>query len=141
LKIEANQLNTRIFNRTSLSSTNGGGDIVMPDFFLTSSVLSQTDYGDCLNKFKSRMGLSGLQDLYVLVNVTMSPWATTDAQSILNDMVADFQKIAEEEVQVRNYIPMLRIPQDLLALRSLSTVIPLRHKSTTLLCKAQMLCT
>ncbi|CAG5158148.1 uncharacterized protein ALTATR162_LOCUS5007 [Alternaria atra] len=98
--IEANQLNTRIFNKTSLSSTNGGGEIDMPEFFLTSSVLSQADYGACLDKFKSRMGLSGPQDLYVLVNVTMSPWATTGAQSILNDMVGDFKTIAEKETSI-----------------------------------------
>lgn len=72
----------------------------MPEFFLTSTVLSQGDYGPCLDRFKSRMGLSGPQDLYVLVNVTMSPWATTQAQKIMNDMVASFKKIAEEEVQV-----------------------------------------
>lgn len=72
----------------------------MPDFFLTSSVLSQTDYGKCLTTFKTRLGLAGDQDLYVLVNVTMSPWATTDSQAILNDMVAKFQAIALKEAQV-----------------------------------------
>jgi hypothetical protein len=75
----------------------------MPEFLLTSTVLSQDDYGLCLDKFKSRMGLLGPQDLYVLVNVTMSPWATTDAQGIMNDMVADFKRIAEEEVQVSSF--------------------------------------
>ncbi|KAH9047668.1 pyridoxal phosphate-dependent transferase [Lactarius hengduanensis] len=42
---------------------------------IMSSKLSQEGYGKCLTKFKRRIGLSGQEDLFVLVNVSMSPFA------------------------------------------------------------------
>lgn len=74
--IEANNLGKRIFNR--LSITNTGVDINTKPLILTSTQLSQTSYGTCLSTLKNRLGLKGDQDLYVLVNVVMSPWPTAD---------------------------------------------------------------
>lgn len=39
----------------------------------TSSVFEQSAYKGCLDNFKRRLGLKGEQDLFVLVNVTISP--------------------------------------------------------------------
>ena|ERR1700760_641698 len=86
-----------IYNYTSVSFATQS--VANTKFFLTSSVLGQEEYGECLTTFKQRLGLIGDQDLYVLVNVTMSPWPTT--AGFLNEMVRDFRTIAEQQVQVR----------------------------------------
>jgi hypothetical protein len=66
---------------------------------IMSSMLSQKEYGACLTKFKERLGLSGQEDLYVLVNVSMSPFiAPTNFEQVLADTL---RKAAEEEVEVR----------------------------------------
>ncbi|CAG8544963.1 22226_t:CDS:2 [Gigaspora margarita] len=71
---EANYLNQRLFEKFSLTSyrkTNKSKPLI-----LTSTMLRQSAYGNCLTNFKNRLGLKGDQDLYVLINVVMSPWPT-----------------------------------------------------------------
>ena len=65
---------------------------------LTSTTLAQSAYKGCLTNFKDRLGLKGDQDLFVLINVTMTPWPT--ANGFLQTIVRDFRKIADEEVKV-----------------------------------------
>ncbi|KAH9003900.1 pyridoxal phosphate-dependent transferase [Lactarius hatsudake] len=91
---EANHLNARIYDRLSFKSMsekpNDQKVIIM------SSILSQEDYGTCLTKFKQRIGLSGQEDLFVLVNVSMSPFAVNFAPVL----AGAFREVAEEEVKI-----------------------------------------
>lgn len=73
-------------------------DVSKRPLFLTSTLLEQSKYGECLTNFKKRLGLVGDQDVTVLINVTMSPWPT--ASSFLNEVAEDFRKIAKEELEV-----------------------------------------
>ncbi|KAI9459853.1 PLP-dependent transferase [Lactarius psammicola] len=103
---EANYLNARIYNRLSFKSMSEKlGD---QRVIIMSSILSQEEYGTCLTKFKQRIGLSGQEDLFVLVNVSMSPFAA-DFTHVLADA---FRRAAEEEVKIsveRNrFIPARR---------------------------------
>ncbi|KAF8427943.1 pyridoxal phosphate-dependent transferase [Tirmania nivea] len=93
--IEANYLNNRIFNRLSVSSTKD--KVADRPIIITSTTLSQGSYGACLTKFKERLGLKGDQDLYVLINVTMSPWPTTS--NFLRNMAGDFMDVAGKLVK------------------------------------------
>lgn len=94
---EANYLNARIYDRLSLKSMSE--KLEDTKVIIMSSMLSQKEYGACLTKFKERLGLSGQEDLYVLVNVSMSPFiAPTNFEQVLADT---FRKVAEEEVEVR----------------------------------------
>ncbi|KAF8271959.1 pyridoxal phosphate-dependent transferase [Lactarius quietus] len=91
---EANDLNARIYNRLSFKSMSEklGDQKVM----IMSSVLSQEAYGTCLTKFKRRIGLDGQEDLFVLVNVSMSPFAAN-----FTHVLADaFREAAEDEVKI-----------------------------------------
>ncbi len=50
-------------------------------------------------KFKERLSLSGQEDLFVLVNVSMSPFTSpSNFEQVLADA---FCEVAEEEVEVR----------------------------------------
>ena len=94
---EANYLNARIYDRLSLKSMME--KLENTKVIIMSSMLSQKEYGACLTKFKERLGLSGQEDLYVLVNVSMSPFISP---SNFDQVLADeFRKVAEEEVEVR----------------------------------------
>jgi|SRR6266850_1261240 len=94
---EANYLNARIYDRLSLKSMTE--KLENTKVIIMSSMLSQKEYGACLTKFKERLGLSGQEDLYVLVNVSMSPFVSP---SNFDQVLADeFRKVAEEEVEVR----------------------------------------
>ncbi|KAF8466153.1 pyridoxal phosphate-dependent transferase [Kalaharituber pfeilii] len=92
---EANYLNHRIFTRCSALLP--GDKIEKRQLFLTSSTWEQEAYGKCADNFKRRLGLKGCQDLYVLVNVTMSPWPT--ANGFLGQIANNFKQIAEEECE------------------------------------------
>ncbi|KAK6531098.1 hypothetical protein TWF281_007923 [Arthrobotrys megalospora] len=94
--VEANIMNTRIFNRVSVARY--GEDIGKRELFLTSSQFAQKDYGECLDTYKKRIGLEGPDDLYSLVNVTMSPWPT-DGNFLRKVVVAGFKKIVQEEAE------------------------------------------
>ncbi|KAI0060318.1 pyridoxal-dependent decarboxylase domain protein [Artomyces pyxidatus] len=93
---EANYLNARIYEKLSFhklsDSLNDRKVIVM------STVFSQKEYGACLMNFKERLGLSGDGNLVVLVNVSMSPFASPiNFEKVLADA---FRETAEEEVKV-----------------------------------------
>jgi hypothetical protein len=93
---EANYLNARIYDRLSLKSMTE--KLEDKKAIIMSSVLSQKEYGACLTKFKNRLGLRGKEDLYVLVNVSMSPFiSSSNFEQVLEDV---FRKVAEEEVEV-----------------------------------------
>jgi hypothetical protein len=93
---EANYLNARIYNRLSLKSVTE--KLEDKKVIIMSSVLSQREYGACVTKFKDRLGLQGPEDLYVLVNVSMSPFTS---HSNFDKVLADaFRGVAEEEVEV-----------------------------------------
>ncbi|PHH66022.1 hypothetical protein CDD81_547 [Ophiocordyceps australis] len=96
---EANYLNSRIFKRLSVTSTKD--DVEHTPFFLTDTKLDERTYGKCLENFKRRLHLiqpygpaSG--NLQCLINVTMSPWPTTN--EFMKGLVDDFETVAKEEV-------------------------------------------
>jgi hypothetical protein len=93
---EANHLNARIYDRLSFKSMSE--TLKKKEMIIMSSVLSQREYGACLTKFKERLGLNGQEDLYVLVNVSMSPFTSpSNFEQVLADA---FRKVAEEEAEV-----------------------------------------
>jgi len=93
---EANYLNARIYDRLSLKSMTE--KLEDKKVIIMSGVLLQREYGACLTKFKERLGLQGPEDLYVLVNVSMSPFTS---HSNFDKVLADaFREVAEEEVEV-----------------------------------------
>src|SRR4051794_21882860 len=94
-KVEANYLNAQIYQQLSVSDDIK--DISKVPLLLTSTSLAQSQYQDCLTNFKNRLGLKGDQDLYVLINVTMSPWPTTG--NFLGTLADKFKVAAEEQMQ------------------------------------------
>ena len=94
--LEANHLNARIYDRLSFKSMSEKLDD--QKVIIMSSILSQEEYGTCLTTFKRRLGLSGQEDLFVLVNVTMSPFAANFAHTLADA----FREAAEEQVKVRS---------------------------------------
>lgn len=97
--VEANNLGKRIFQRLSISKVSD--NVLDKPLVLTSTQFKQSKYGQCLTNFKERLGLSGPQDLYVLVNVVMSPFPT---QSNFTRQIADsLQKVIQEEVLTSRY--------------------------------------
>ncbi|GBB93074.1 hypothetical protein RclHR1_02100023 [Rhizophagus clarus] len=93
---EANYLNRRLYEEFSLTSskdTNKNKFLI-----LTSTQLKQENYGDCLKNFKNRLGLKGNQDLYVLINVVMSPWATEF--ELLNELTEKFKSKLQDFVKL-----------------------------------------
>ncbi|KAL0958857.1 hypothetical protein HGRIS_014175 [Hohenbuehelia grisea] len=92
---EANYLNQRIFER--LSVTSSGEDPLSVPFYLTSTVFAQKDYDVCATRFKQRLQLEGDQDLFVLRNVVMSPFATEG--NFVAKLAKTFQQVLEEEVK------------------------------------------
>lgn len=93
---EANNLNRRIVNRLSISSPNKLPAEV--PFFLTSTEFLQHEYGDCATNFKKRLGLKGDTNLFVLRNVTMSPFPTE--KNFIAKLAKIFEDVAKEEVAV-----------------------------------------
>ena len=97
--VEANNLGKRIFERLSISKVTD--NVLDKPLVLTSTQLKQSKYGKSLTNFKERLGLSGPQDLYVLVNVVMSPFPT---QSNFTRQIANsLQKVIQEEVLTSQY--------------------------------------
>lgn len=93
--MEANYLNARIFQELSVSDAEK--NISTIPLIITSTSLAQSQYQDCLTHFKNRLGLKGNQDLYVLINVTMSPWPTTG--DFLGTLADKFREVAENQMQ------------------------------------------
>ncbi|KAF8824088.1 hypothetical protein HHX47_DHR9000097 [Lentinula edodes] len=96
--VEANYLNKRIFDALSITDANTDKK---PPLILTSTVLAQKSYGECLLKFKDRLGLKGSQDLYTLVNVVMSPWPT--ASGLTAEIAQSLQETIVKEREVSVY--------------------------------------
>ena len=93
---EANHLNARIYDRLSFKSMTE--KLEDRKVIIMSSILSQREYGACLTKFKERLGLSGSEDLFVLVNVSLSPFTSpSNFERVLADA---FREVAEEEAEV-----------------------------------------
>lgn len=59
--------------------------------------MSQASYGPSLTQFKRRLGLKGDGDLYVLINVTMSPWPS--AYNFVQHLAEKFKEHAEEAMR------------------------------------------
>ncbi|KZS98838.1 hypothetical protein SISNIDRAFT_403791, partial [Sistotremastrum niveocremeum HHB9708] len=97
--MEANALNARILKRLSIVDPKTTRNTV--PLILMSTVLSQAAYQDSLDVYKARLGLRGQQDLYVLVNTNMSPFATEFG--ILKEIMKALTSIIEEEVDVALY--------------------------------------
>lgn len=101
--VEANYLNTRIFNRLSITEVED--NINDKPLILTSTVLLQSLYQDCLTDFKDRLQLSDsqtlYQDLYTLVNVVMSPFPTID--NLTSKICDDLKQVIREERVVSVY--------------------------------------
>ncbi|KAF5380319.1 hypothetical protein D9757_007949 [Collybiopsis confluens] len=95
--VEANYLNKRIFEALSITKLNQ----VKPKLIITSTVLSQENYGECLDTFKRRLGLEGTQDLYTLVNVVMSPWPT--AVAMTDEVLGILKEVIEQECRLSVY--------------------------------------
>ncbi|RHZ77170.1 hypothetical protein Glove_184g147 [Diversispora epigaea] len=93
---EANYLNRRLFEKFSITSFKGTNEDV--PLILTSSQLNQKNYQGCLTNFKDRLGLKGDQDLYVLINVVMSPWVTEF--DFLSELTKKFKETLQELVKV-----------------------------------------
>lgn len=93
--VEVNHLNKAIFNRLSITTVQD--NLNDKPLILTSTVLSQVAYAECLDSFKQRLGLSGGEDLYTLINVVMSPFPTIDG--ITTKICDDLKKVIEDETK------------------------------------------
>lgn len=111
---EANWLNRQLFKRFSVTAPNEDPREI--PFYLTSTVFTQDDYGECATEFKRRLGLVGKQDLFVLRNVVMSPFSTT--HDFVNQMADVFREELEEQVKVCTH------NSSLLFYRSLTIISP-----------------
>ncbi|KAI0304298.1 pyridoxal phosphate-dependent transferase [Multifurca ochricompacta] len=104
----ANYLNARIYDK--LSFKNMDERLEKKKVIIMSTVLSQKEYGACLTKFKKRLGLVGQEDLYILVNVSMSPF--TSSSNFEQVLANAFREVAEKETEIsvaRNRsVPALR---------------------------------
>ncbi|TFK69899.1 PLP-dependent transferase [Pluteus cervinus] len=97
--VEANDLNTRIFERLSIKKESD--DINKRPLIITSTQLSQSAYGSCLTTFKKRLGLVGNQDLYTLINVVSSPFPT---EGNFSRTIADaLETVIKEEVEISQF--------------------------------------
>ncbi|KAL1744697.1 pyridoxal phosphate-dependent transferase [Schizophyllum fasciatum] len=95
---EANYLNSRIFDRLSLTGVGERPqDIQM---FLSATTFGREDYAECADEFKRRLGLEteSEQDLFVLRNVVMSPFQA--AGDFVQNLAGIFQATLEDEVKV-----------------------------------------
>jgi len=93
--VEANYLNTRIYER--LSVTRIEDNIYDKPLFIMSTKMEQEVYGVCAQNFKARLGLKGDQDLDILVNCVMSPFPT--ATNFTKGVADDFKRVAAEEIK------------------------------------------
>ena len=93
---EANYLNERIFEELSVSSQQT--DLTTLPLVLTSTRLVQSKYGRCLTNFKTRMGLEGDQDLFVLLNVTTSPIPTPN--NVFEEITSALRHTIKDKCQI-----------------------------------------
>jgi hypothetical protein len=94
---DANYLNNRIFDR--LSVTHVWEPPREVPLYLSSTIFSQQDYGECVRNYQRRMGLEteSRQDLFVLRNVVMSPFQ--GVSDYPRRMAEIFEGVLREEVQ------------------------------------------
>jgi hypothetical protein len=97
--VEVNNLGKRIFERLSISKVSDS--VPSKPLILTSTQFTQDSYKTCLTNFKTRLGLVGEQDLYVLVNVVMSPFPTEG--NFTREIADSLQEIIQEEVETSRY--------------------------------------
>ena len=64
------------------------------DIWVMSTSLSQANWGEALTNFKTRLGLQGDEDLFILVNVCMSPFPTE--ANFIQILANAFQTIADD---------------------------------------------
>ncbi|KAG9121292.1 hypothetical protein FRC07_002791 [Ceratobasidium sp. 392] len=93
--VEANYLNTRIYER--LSVTRIEDNIYDKSLFIMSTKMEQKVYGACAHNLKRRLGLKGDQDLDILVNCVMSPFPT--ATNFTKGVADEFKRVAKEEIK------------------------------------------
>ncbi|PSS02377.1 pyridoxal phosphate-dependent transferase [Coniella lustricola] len=94
---EANYFMRRIVDHLSVSSPDD--DPTTIPLYLTSTVFTPEEYGDCLSKFKQRLGLQdGPEELFVLRNVVMSPFPTE--RDFVAHLAGIFREHAEKAVKV-----------------------------------------
>ncbi|TFK45661.1 pyridoxal-dependent decarboxylase domain protein [Heliocybe sulcata] len=89
---EANYLNRRLYEKFSILKPSD--NMHERDLIIMATSLSQDSYGACLKHWKTRLGLQGEEDLYVLANVCMSPFPT--AGNFINELAESFQEAAQE---------------------------------------------
>ncbi|KZT57261.1 pyridoxal-dependent decarboxylase domain protein [Calocera cornea HHB12733] len=92
----ANNLNWRIFQR--LSVTDFQEDPTTIPFYVTATKLAQEEYKVCATNFKKRLGLEGDQDIFVLRNVVMSPFGSTD--NFVAKLAEIFKEVLSSEIEV-----------------------------------------
>ncbi|CCO32116.1 L-2,4-diaminobutyrate decarboxylase Short=DABA decarboxylase [Rhizoctonia solani AG-1 IB] len=93
--VESNYLNTRIYER--LSVTKIEDNIFDKPLFIMSTSMEQKVYDVCCNNLKRRLGVVGDQDLEILVNCVMSPFPTVS--NFTKSVADDFKTIAHEEIE------------------------------------------
>ncbi|KAH9946461.1 pyridoxal-dependent decarboxylase domain protein [Amylocystis lapponica] len=91
---EANYLNKRILNTLSVMQVSD--NIQNKPLIIMATSLAQNEYGDCLTRFKERMGLDpdNGEDLYTLCNVYMSPFATV--HNFISELASAFKDVAQD---------------------------------------------
>ena len=97
---EANYFNQRVIERLSVDSPED--DPTKIPLFLTSTTFMIHEYGECAQHFKKRLRLyEDQENLVVMRNVVMSPWPTDG--NFIACLVAEFKKVLNEEVQVKEF--------------------------------------
>lgn len=95
---EANYLNRRVFDRLSVTDLTQDPD--KTPMFISSTIMRSEDYGECMRKFKERVGLeteSGV-DLYVLRHAVMSPFQ--NGAGFASRLADTFKEVLEECLKV-----------------------------------------
>lgn len=96
---EANYFNQRVITWLSVDSPED--DPTKIPLFLTSTTFMVSEYGECVQHFKKRLGLcQDQEDLVVMRNVVMSPWPTDG--NFIARLIVEFKKVLDEEVQVHD---------------------------------------
>ncbi|KAF8813146.1 PLP-dependent transferase [Phlegmacium glaucopus] len=99
--VEANNLGERIFEKLSVSSVSDR--IQDRPLILTSTRFSKKGYGKCLESLKERLGLNlkDERDLYVLVNVVMSPFPTDF--NFTQTIATSLESVIKQEVDISKF--------------------------------------
>ncbi|PVF93464.1 PLP-dependent transferase [Serendipita vermifera] len=94
--VECNYLNRALYNKLSIRTP--GDDLHKRPLILYSTTFQQKTYGECLTRFKTRLGLdeNDDEDLVALSNTSMSPFPTSTA--LMQKIVGAFKDMAEKEV-------------------------------------------